>query len=431
MYQIFIKFIIGFITSVAGFLYVRELINSKEKFLDFRNLLWIVVLSLMTPIIYKINYQAINPVVSYFASVLVYKRIFKYDYFQSSIISGFLLLSLVISDLIQSVVFLSFIPIERVRTDSVIMISTNVLSGLIIYFISTIKKIKNIANKLVFKKEYGKKIKIIVFIILGIIAISCLFFIIFYNYGFNMELIIASIAILLFVILIYVYSKEQLEYNELKNQMKVLIKPVRQFEDWLEAESINRHEYKNNLAVLRSMITDEKAKKFIDDKLNNTLNIDFEYASLLKNVPIGGLKGLLFYKIIEAKQHNLDILFDSSNEVSDFVVNMSDDDFQSLCYLLGIFIDNAIEAASDTKEKKLSIEIYVLNSNILKVVISNSFSGEIELNRIFSKGYTTKGKGRGNGLYFAKKLCDRASNIELKNKLLNNYYIQEIKFYKK
>ncbi len=427
MIQVLIRFLIGFITAVSGFLFVKEAVNLDERLSSLKNIILLIILSAVTPLIYRINYQAINPIISYFAAVLIYKQIFRYNYYQSIIVSAFLMLSIFIGELVLSICCLKLLSLSDVRSDYVMMIGFNLLSALIVILLSMNRRIKDTINKLAFKKKPKKIVQIALFMICTIVAISCLFLIIFNNYGFNLELIISIIAIIVFFILIYVYAKEQLEYNSLKIQMESLMKPVKQFEDWLEKESLNRHEYKNNLAVLRSMVTDKKAQKFIDDKLNNTLNIEFEYISLLKNVPTGGLKGLLFYKIMYAKEDNLNISFDVSKNVSSTIDKIGDKSFQDLCYLLGIFIDNAIEAASKSKGKNLLIEIYSTDSNLLNFVISNNYFGNVDINKVYTKGYTTKGKGRGNGLYFAKRISNNNPNISLSNEIINDYYIQKIK----
>ena len=42
------------------------------------------------------------------------------------------------------------------------------------------------------------------------------------------------------------------------------------------------------------------------------------------------------------------------------------------------------------------------------------------------KGYTNKGKGHGNGLYFANKIIKKEKAITTEQQFLNNFFIQKI-----
>ncbi len=42
------------------------------------------------------------------------------------------------------------------------------------------------------------------------------------------------------------------------------------------------------------------------------------------------------------------------------------------------------------------------------------------------RGYTTKGKDHGNGLYFAKKIIDKNPYIVGKQSLTNKFYVQRL-----
>ena len=93
--------------------------------------------------------------------------------------------------------------------------------------------------------------------------------------------------------------------------------------------------------------------------------------------------------------------------------------------LLGIYLDNAIEASSESNKKCVALEIYGIN-NELNFVISNTYNNFIPLKVINKKGYSSKGIGHGNGLYYANKIIKRNKKITAEAVYLNNYYIQKI-----
>ena len=97
----------------------------------------------------------------------------------------------------------------------------------------------------------------------------------------------------------------------------------------------------------------------------------------------------------------------------------------TLCKLIGIYFDNAIEAASETRKKNVLVEVYDIQKGV-NVVISNTFKkGNFFENRN-EKGVSTKGEDRGNGLHFAKKILLKNNWIEEKQEVVDDFYIQKM-----
>ena len=81
-------------------------------------------------------------------------------------------------------------------------------------------------------------------------------------------------------------------------------------------------------------------------------------------------------------------------------------------------------------EEGILIEIYEIN-DVANIVISNTCKeNKVLLNR-YDKGVSTKGKGRGNGLYFAKKMLTKNTWIEESQEIIDGYYIETLKITKK
>ena len=64
-------------------------------------------------------------------------------------------------------------------------------------------------------------------------------------------------------------------------------------------------------------------------------------------------------------------------------------------------------------EKYINIEMYMDQVELI-IEISNNYKGNIDVDKIESKGYTTKGNGHGYGLVLVKEILDN-------NKKLSNY----------
>ena len=172
-------------------------------------------------------------------------------------------------------------------------------------------------------------------------------------------------------------------------------------------------------------ITNEKDLDKIDEIINENINIDNEMISQLRYLPNGGFKGLLYYKIIVARNNKVNISVDVSNNVSSELKKLSLEELKIVSNLIGIYCDNAIEAAKETKRKLILIEIYYQNKDI-NIVISNTFNNKANITNRYQKGFSTKGEGRGIGLYFAKKMLSKNKWIEDQQEIIDNLYIQKI-----
>lgn len=89
-----------------------------------------------------------------------------------------------------------------------------------------------------------------------------------------------------------------------------------------------------------------------------------------------------------------------------------------LCRILSILLDNAIEAARESKEKLINIRFYNDKRRKCKViVVENSYEDKnINLTKIYEKGYSTKTKSspdHGLGLWNIKKILNKNKNLKL------------------
>ena len=145
----------------------------------------------------------------------------------------------------------------------------------------------------------------------------------------------------------------------------------------------------------------------------------------IKNIPKGELKSLIYYKFLVASKENLKLFINVSSEINTKSYKFSKSQYRILSNLIGIFFDNAIEASKESKERELYFEIY--DSNIgLTFLISNTYKEKIDLSKIGTKGYTTKGGSHGKGLYLAKKLLNKKNNISTRTVINGNQFVQKI-----
>ncbi len=257
------------------------------------------------------------------------------------------------------------------------------------------------------------------------ISISGMVYKIITNYKLNISFLGNMLVILSLVIIEVIFINNKDTYNKLMNEYDILLSNMQTFEEWIEKEQFTRHEYKNQLAILYAISTEKEVKNKIQDIINQNLSIKNEVVNNLKDLPKGGLKGLLYYKTIIGEKSKLKITVDVSINKKGILSSLNKEKINTIAKIIGIFYDNAIEAARDSRKKIILLEIYELKDRI-NIVISNTFKKSSLKENQFDKGISSKGEGRGNGLYFARKLLNKNNWIEEKQEIIDNYYVETI-----
>lgn len=273
------------------------------------------------------------------------------------------------------------------------------------------------------------KISTIFLFTLSMIAIVYTLYNISINSSKNSNYFINIIIMFSYCLIMIIFLREQGEYNDLINKYDSLFDYFKEIEDNVDEISFANHEYKNQLAVIKGYIENNKNKeaiKYINDITNTNREKDNIIISELKNIPNGGIKGLLYYKVISSINKNITPVLDIDKSCAEYLKKLTVDENKIISKAIGVYIDNAIDATSLTTNKIVSIEIYFINNEI-NFVISNPFlQNNTNISKISQKGYTTKGKGHGNGIYLIDKIIKKTDWLKSERKIINNYYIQKL-----
>ena len=112
--------------------------------------------------------------------------------------------------------------------------------------------------------------------------------------------------------------------------------------------------------------------------------------------------------------------------------NLLDINIYEFTRILGIFLDNSIEAAC-LADKKF-INIIIANDSINHfnyLIVENSFNteSEIDTREIFEKNFSTKPRNSGIGLWKVKKIINKYDNIDLETQISNNIFSHKLKIH--
>lgn len=301
-----------------------------------------------------------------------------------------------------------------------------VCSGMLLLTIILRKSLKKLIN---YNLSTNKKIIVMSSITLVMLAIF------FYNliktFEFNNNIITYLVIIVMLICILLYLFKQKIENEKISKKYDELLDVMKSYESDIEEQRTLRHETKNEFATIKCKLQDKENNKtiieYIDSVIGEKEKAGSTKYSKFKYLPSNGLKGFFYYKFIEAEKKGINVSINISKQIENsFLKDIETKDFKDLARIIGVYLDNAIEASSTSEDKKLGIEMYLIKEKI-EIIITNTFNNEINLDKIGKESFSTKGKHRGHGLLLVNKILSENNMFEAKNEIRGNIYIQSLK----
>jgi two-component system sensor histidine kinase AgrC len=101
------------------------------------------------------------------------------------------------------------------------------------------------------------------------------------------------------------------------------------------------------------------------------------------------------------------------------------------CRMLGILLDNSIEAARECDEKAIHICFRnEYNRNRQVVVIENTYNNKnLDIDKIFEKGISGKKNHTGIGLWEVRQILSKNDNLNLHTTKDEKFFKQQLEIY--
>lgn len=240
------------------------------------------------------------------------------------------------------------------------------------------------------------------------------------------------VLIIYFVFTLYSLSRtnkleittENLEQEKLYNKtLTILYDNIRGF----------KHDFNNIVQAIGGYIsTDnmEGLKDYYSDLVTDcrkSNNLAILNPELVNNPAI--------YSILTSKYHKAEELgitmnFDIFMDLETLNIKTYD-----LTRILGILLDNAIDACNKCDEKDIYITMRKDNkSNKQLIMVENTYSNKtVDTDRIFEKGYTSKieddGKNHGLGLWEVREILKKNNNLNLYTTKSMRIFTQQLEIY--
>ncbi len=208
------------------------------------------------------------------------------------------------------------------------------------------------------------------------------------------------------------------------HQQQILENYVGNLESMVDEMRAFKHDYKNILSTMAGYIREsqiEELKKFFYEKTQlprGNSESRGEAWKYLKDVKPMELKGFLYEKLLLVMARDIEIKVDISHNL-----NVGYEAMEDLVRVLGIFIDNAIEATEILENGMMDIVIAKTENGVL-FRIGNNYKEEPNLSMITQNGYSTKGSGRGMGLYWAEKIIREHKDMFHETEFSEEWFVQ-------
>lgn len=422
----------GILISSIGLIFGYLL--SNDKFTKKKIAITIIII-----IAYSIGYNFIyynvgnsmRGIINFAINTLIFKFLFNFKLFKAIFVSFLHSILLLASEMLCLIILFFFTNISNGYIYNIMAggIIGNVLVCTVFIFLA-------IALRKPLKKLLSSRVtqntRIITYIILTICCIAFFFFfaITSMNNSNTKSFFIGSFAIIVFITILFSFIKQNIKNERLTKEYDNLIDFVKEYEMIIENQRIDRHENKNTLVNIKSKLIDKSKRndiiEYIDSILKEKTTFSKEKYAKLGYLPSNGLKGLFYYKIDRAENMGIKVSISIPKDVSkSLLYDLKGNDYKELCKIIGVYLDNAIEASIISDDKNIGIEIYN-RQDYVSVIISNSYCGEIDEVSINKTGYSTKGSGRGYGLSLVNKIIKSNPIFENETNVTPKLYIQKL-----
>ncbi|WP_153126849.1 DcuS/MalK family sensor histidine kinase [Peribacillus tepidiphilus] len=191
-----------------------------------------------------------------------------------------------------------------------------------------------------------------------------------------------------------------------KTDIKLMAEQLTGVRAYAEALRSQTHEFMNKLHVILGMVHLELYDQLVEfvKSVTNTFHSEVGFVTNRFKDPV--IAGFLLGKVSYAREKGARLVFSENC----FMPKPKDQDIiQEIITILGNLMDNSLDAVIGSKEKKVEVEIIPVCNKKLSITVSDTGPGmstDIK-ERVFEKGFSTKGQDRGLGLHLVKQSVEK------------------------
>lgn len=404
-------------------------INSNFK----HKALFVIIMTLTSFISMNFLPNALNLSLNYILMIILTHFIFKISFLKSffSIVAASLIFNIVSLLFLNPYMTFFNLSSEQLSTIPLYRLLYVILVYSCVFIVTTI--IKKRSLKIKFIDDIDKKSKLIIFsnLILGLLTLFVQTFIAIY-YIDKLPILITSLSfislIAYFGLSIYSLTRvfkltlttRKLESaEEYNNTLHILHDNVRGF----------KHDFDNIVTTIGGYIRTEDMnglKKYylqLEDDCQRVNNLYLLNPEIINN---DGIYNLLTKKYNEAEEKDIKVNITFLLDLSTLHMKIYE-----FARILGILLDNAIEASSECEERIINLTFRNDSKNSRELIlIENTYNDKnLDTEKKFEKGVSGKDNHTGLGLWEVRKLIKKNNNINLYTSRNDNFFCQQLEIY--
>lgn len=419
---------ISILTIFAETYIYTQFLDEKMPKLNIKNILLLLVIAALNAACSYALLSSIKVVFNLLMLIIYFKLFFKSNLTKNVAVAFLIFLIMAISEIIiASILHIFSINVIVVMESGISNFTLNLIAITLQVGIASIKIIKKVVNNIINWYENKQTFNLLLLICFSSYAIFTIILNNSHQIKSLSEYIVSSLILIILITIIIFFLKEKTDKAKITYEYDNLLEYVKTYENLFDVQVKDLHEYKNQLVIIRDMATTKKLKDYITNLINDrdkTLND--ATTEKLRYMPSGGLKGLVIFKTQKMKDLNLNYYIDVDEDFKKKeVIKLCDKNLRDISRILGVFIDNAIEASSLTEDKYLIIEARYEKKKI-KFSVSNSFKGKINYESIDNEGYSTKGPGKGYGLALVKQILRQNKSLTNVKEINTKFFVQHL-----
>ncbi len=428
--------IIDYIAGCAFISLVHLYIWSKllDKKLNFKNV-WTYFGIMIFVVFVILNYMYINQAFKVLTITLIMmvfcKLLYKVDVNKAILAPILSQMILFFGELIYAFIILIIVnpSTQEIIDDFFATFMTNIFIGGISIFLSKIFLFKKLFQFLVKVTKRLKKYELMILMIILILSFNLIFMSIYYKLDIKYLLILNLVLMFIYGTIIIKMANTKNEYLTISEKYNRSKNSLTEYQSVVSRYRIDNHENKSQLKRLRNKIDKEnkEAIEYIDMILDTRIKNNEKILNKTKIIPDSDLKVLIDSKIMTMEEKNINNKLHVDKEVKTIdLIEIDQLLMEDICKIAGVYLDNAIEAVETLDKKEIQLDLYKLD-DFLCISVVNNYEGEIELDKLYDVGYTTKDNGHGYGLPLVAEIVDNNKNLSKETHVNEEIFRQVLK----
>lgn len=420
-----------FIEAPLNFLLISNIFNIK--FSKKQSILYIFTTGIIAVIANLFMNWPYNIIFNYVTNFIILYFIMKLNFIKAFIATVFpsIILNLLGTLLAKPYLAILNITYEQTNTILIYRLPFALITYLIVFIINKVIKYKSVTIDIL--ENFDKKNKLII----TLNFIFGLFNIMFQGIitAYYTDILPIQITFLNFISLLMYFVLSFLSLAKISNLVTTTqkLESAEEYNKTLHILHDNvrgfKHDFDNIVTTIGGYIkTDdmeglEKYYSQLQEDCSKVNNLYILNPDIINNP---GIYNLLTTKYSEAEEKGIKVNLTFLLDLNELHMKIYE-----FARILGILLDNAIDAASECDEKVLNIVFRNEAKNNRNIIlIENTYKDkDVDLNQIFNKGISGKENHTGLGLWEIRQILKKNNNVNLYTNKNEKYFTQQLEIY--